>query len=264
MAAVLFLGAGAILAPAVQAQDAPPRVKAANVVALGELVGQRVTVYGRVGSTATSRRSGAQFLNFESSEFSVVCLAADLPKFKAGQPADIFRGHEVEVTGTLERYQGKLQIKLTDPAQIKLADQPAGAEGPRAGPKKVALKPVGRDEWVSPAGLHYRGRDPDGQTRVAHVLRHARDIPNREGSHGVFDGGEDAVFAAIDEAWELIQKKRLPPQVESGRHVYSVPLGRRIGYLGGRAGAARGHPPLQRLFLVLEADTPNVVTAFPR
>jgi hypothetical protein len=148
------------------------------------------------------------------------------------------------------------------PPRVKAASMVALGE--HAGPKTVALKQAGRDDWVSPAGLHYRGRDPDGQTRVAHVLRHAHDIPNRDGSHGVFDGGEDAVFAVIDEAWQLIQRKRLPPQVESGRRVYLVPMGRRIGSLGGRTGAARGHPPLERLFLVLEADTPNVVTAFPR
>lgn len=99
---------------------------------------------------------------------------------------------------------------------------------------------------------------------MQHVLRHARDIPDREGSHGVFDGGEETVFAVIDEAWQTVQRKRIPPRVEGARSVYLVPMGRRIGYLGGRLGQERGHPPLDRLSLVVESGTRNIVTAFPR
>jgi hypothetical protein len=128
----------------------------------------------------------------------------------------------------------------------------------------VELKKIGPDAWISPAGLKYQGRDPEGRTRVDHVLRHARDIPDRDGSHGVFDGGPNAVFGVIDEAWRNVEKTKLRPTLEGDRSLYTVPMGRRVGYLGGSAGASRGHPPLTRIFLVIETGTKNVVTAFPR
>ena len=131
-------------------------------------------------------------------------------------------------------------------------------------PQAVELKKIGTNTWLSPAGLKYQGRDPEGLTRVEHVLRHARDIPGRDGPHGVFDGGEDRVFAVIDEGWRLAQEKRIRPDVERDRSVYLIPMGRRIGYLGGQTGASRGKPPLSRLFLVIETRTKSVVTAFPR
>jgi len=131
-------------------------------------------------------------------------------------------------------------------------------------PKTVRLKQIGPDVWVSPAGLRYAGRDPQGRTRVEHVLRHARDIPERNGPHGVFDGGPERVFAVIDEGWRVAQRKHIRPEIERDRSTYLIPMGRRIGYLGGRTGAQRGHPPLSKLFLVIETKTKNVVTAFPR
>ena len=128
----------------------------------------------------------------------------------------------------------------------------------------VELKKIGTDVWLSPAGLRYEGRDPDGRTRVEHVLRHARDIPGRAGPHGVFDGGPDRVFGVIDEAWRRAQRDRIRPEVERDRSVYSIPMGRRIGFLGGQTGARSGHPPLSKVFLVIETRTKSVITAFPR
>jgi hypothetical protein len=196
-------------------------------------------------------------------------LASDLGKFTSGKPAERYKGQEIEITGVLEQYRDKLQIRLSDPAQIKLVEaapaKPTPAKPtPAPATPPVELKKIGPDTWLSPAGLKYQGRDPEGSTRVDHVLRHARDIPDRDGSHGVFDGGPDAVFGIIDEAWRNVEKKKLRPTIEGGRSLYTVPMGRRIGYLGGRAGASQGHPPLIKIFLVIETGTKNVITAFPR
>ncbi len=259
-------------------EDTPIRVLANDAPALRSLAGRNVTVYGRVTGTAVSDSSGHHFLNFANREFSVICFAADLGNFPEGKPAEVYQGRDVEIAGRLERYRDKLQIRLRDPAQIKIVSAtdakpaspaaepaPAGVKPvPSSGPPQVELKKIGPVKWLSPAGLTYQGRDPEGRTRVEHVLRHARDIPDRDGSHGVFDGGPDVVFGVIDEAWRNIEKKKIRPAIEGDRSLYTVPMGRRVGYLGGRAGAARGHPPLTRVFLVIETGTTNVITAFPR
>ena len=71
-------------------------------------------------------------------------------------------------------------------------------------------------------------------------------------------------FAVIDEAWRLAKQRKLRPTREGSRSSYTVRLGRRVGYLGGRTGAARGNPPLDRVFIVFETGTQNIITAFPK
>lgn len=232
------------------------RIKANNVVALREAVGKRVTVHGFVGRTAKSG-SGHQFLNFADTELSAVCLPENSKRFTDGPPFEVYKNRHVELTGTVELYKGKLQIQLTEPSQIKIVEASSEA-------KTVELKQVGKDAWLSPAGLRYQGRDPDGLTRVEHVRRHIADQPKREGSHGVFDGGAGVAFATIDEAWSMIEKKKIQAEVEGNRSAYLVPMGRRVGYLGGRTGAERRYPPLTRVFLVVETGTKNIITAFPK
>jgi hypothetical protein len=223
------------------------------------LVGQQVTVYGTIESTGKSP-SGHQFLNFYGKQISVFCRHNDVLKFKDGKPADLYANKEVEVTGKLSLFNGKLQLTLTTPEKIQLLKETAG----RAPPKTVQLKLIGREAWISPAGLRYQGRDPEGLNRVEHIERHTRDIPNREGPHGVFDGGKEVAFAVIDEAWELAEKNKLRADAEGDRSSYLVRLRRRVGYLGGQTGKERGNPPLDRVFIVFETDTKNIVTAFPR
>ncbi len=245
---------------------APPRIKATQTAVLRDLVGQPVTAYGKVARTGKSN-SGHHFLNFAQSELSVFCHKDDVARFPDDGPADRYRGQEVEVTGRLELFDSRLQIRVREPSQIKVAkersDAPSAPGKTRPTPR-VELKKIGADGWLSPAGLRYQGRDPMGLTRLDHVLRHAEDQPSRDGPHGVFDGGADGALAVIDEAWELIQRRRIEPEIESNRAAYLVSLGRRIGYLGGREGERRGHPALTRVFLVVERGTTNVVTAFPR
>jgi len=233
-------------------------IKASNTVTLRKMVGKEVTVHGRIGTTAKSR-GGSNFLNFASSELSVVCFKENVTKFDAA-PADTFKAKDVLLTGTLELYKGKLQIKLTDPAQIKIADAPE--------PEKLAsieLKSLGGSTWISPAGLRYSGRDPAGLTRVEHIMRHSHDIPSREGPHGVFDANEEGeVFALIDEAWRITEKYKLRAVSEGDRSTYTVDMRRRIGFLGGSSGKGRGNPELKKVFIVFETGTKNIITAFPK
>ena len=96
-------------------------------------------------------------------------------------------------------------------------------------------------------------------------MRHARDEPGRTGSHGVFEkGAQSDVLALIDEAWMLARSKGLKPSVEGNSLAYTIPMGRRIGYLGGKEGTRRRKPVLTRVFLVVRRGTNNVITAFPK
>ena len=243
-------------------------ISVTRVSELKKKVGQEVTVEGAVGK-ANKSRSGHHFLNFDNTELAVVCFKDDAAKFEQGGPSKLFAGKSVEIKGKLELFKGKLQIKLKSPDQIKVVEsQAAITGGPGGGSSspvaKVELSKIGKDTWQSPAGLRYSGRDAQGLTRVEHVLRHAEDQPRRAGSHGVFDGGKDAAFGIIDEAWLLAKKNKIEPRNEGRRSTYLISMGRRVGYLGGQTGARRNNPPLKKVFIVVETGTPNVVTAFPR
>ena len=73
-------------------------------------VGQEATVVGRISRTGQSK-SGMQFLNFADSEFTVVCHEEDVAKFSEGVPVEVYRGQDVEITGTVELYRGKVQVR---------------------------------------------------------------------------------------------------------------------------------------------------------
>ncbi|MCA9248941.1 MAG: OB-fold nucleic acid binding domain-containing protein [Planctomycetales bacterium] len=235
-------------------------IHASDLRTLNAKIGQEVVVHGDVARAAKSG-SGLHFLNFENSSLSVVCFAEHAKKFPNRSPSETYRDRAIEVRGTLERYKGKLQIKLIDPKQIRILEEGSSPADP---PEGVELKPIGRDAWLSPAGLRYEGRDPAGLTRVEHIERHTRDQPDREGPHGVFDGGSAVAFAVIDEAWTKAKKTQLTPRVEGDRSTYLVSLGRRVGYLGGSLGRERGHPALSRVLIVFETGTPKIITAYPR
>lgn len=261
-------------------EQAPNRVRlpAKQVVELRKRIGQEVTVVGLIERTSVST-SGHHFLDFADSELSAICFAEEVARFGEQKPAALYANQQVELTGTLSLYRGKLQIKLQSPTQIRLVKPipdaksrvpgdgvPAGGgtEGTQTAPAPVKLQRLGSETWLSPAGLRYAGRDPAGLTRVEHVARHFRDQPDRPGSHGVFDGGEGVAFAVIDEAWKRAERQNLKPQREGDRSSYTVPMGRRIGYLGGQAGKTRGFPELKSLFIVFETGTKNIITAFPK
>jgi DNA/RNA endonuclease YhcR with UshA esterase domain len=106
-----------------------------------------VTVYGRVRRTNKSS-SGHQFLNFDNTDLTVICRKSDISNFKNGAPAETFRDKDVEITGRLERYRDKLQIRLVKPDQIRIV-RPEGL----ATISGVELKEVRKNGWLSPAGL---------------------------------------------------------------------------------------------------------------
>ena len=133
-------------------------------------------------------------------------------------------------------------------------------------PKGVTLQSffhkAGRDVYISPAGLRYTRGSKQGH-RMKHVLEHAKDSPNRPGSHGVFDANSEvAVFQLLDEAYlQAKSGRKTKTKREGSRTVYTVDLGRKIGYVGGQSGKRRSHPPARFIRLVIDGEA--VITAFP-
>lgn len=250
--------------PKASEQASAERISVAEIGKIRSRVGKEVIVFGKVAGTSTSG-SGHQFLNF-SNGFKIICLKDDVGKFDGSGPAELYQGKLVEARGKVTSHQGNPQIAIRAPAQIKVIELGAksGGGSGAAAAEKFELIEVGQNAWVSPAGLRYVGRDPQGLSRRDHILRHAKDQPGRTGSHGVFDADGLEVFRIIDEAWGKIRDQRLRPRVEGDSQTYLVPMGRRIGYLGGKSGARRKHPPLRSVFIVVRKGTSEVVTAFPR
>ena len=239
-------------------------IPATNVTKISESKGKTLSVSGRVAKANVSS-SGTHFLNFSGTPFKVVCLADLVKKFPDGGPAAIYRGKDIVVSGVVELYKGSPQIKLTSPSQVKVIGGGASVAKKSNGPPgDFKLTLVGKDTWKSPVGLTYKGRDPKGLTRVEHIMRHAKDQPRRAGKHGVFDANSEAeIFALVDQAWERASQQRLRSRNEGGRSIYTVSMGRRIGYLGGQVGGQRRHPPLKKIRIVFETGTQSIITAYP-
>lgn len=126
-----------------------------------------------------------------------------------------------------------------------------------------ALKEVGRDRYQTPAGLLYT-MGPRGEHRIEHIMRHAKDQPNRP-AHGVFLGGgsQDTVLKIIDDAYELVKTKSPRAKYESsqGKDKYDVDMQRKIGFEGGKKGQRSNQQPLNKVRMILDGN--RVITAFP-
>lgn len=131
-------------------------------------------------------------------------------------------------------------------------------------PEIGQLRDLGGKVWESAAGLKY-GPGSQEKHRLLHVMRHAEDQPRRSGKHGVFlgEGDRKTVLALIDEAYLKALKggRKVEKKKEGTRVVYTVNMGRRIGFVGGSVGNKQGKPAASKIRLVLEGT--NVITAFP-
>jgi hypothetical protein len=79
--------------------------------------GQKVIVHGETEGSSKSA-SGTNFVNFKGSEFFLVTFKSDLEPFRETEPHLAYDKKRLAVEGTIALYQGKPQIKLTDPKQV--------------------------------------------------------------------------------------------------------------------------------------------------
>jgi DNA/RNA endonuclease YhcR with UshA esterase domain len=112
-------------------------------------VDQKVTVEMEVKSSGGGNTS--RYLNSlpdykDKNNFTVVILRSDLAGFKKlgiEDPADFYKGKTIQVTGAVSVYKGQVQIKVTDPSQIKVIDKEAARPKAKA-PAKAATEKSGR------------------------------------------------------------------------------------------------------------------------
>lgn len=110
--------------------DEKPAVKvldSKNVDDLKAHEQQVVTVRGKVTRTKDwdgggKPEKGINFVDFEGNHFVTVTFASDYEKFKPSRPAALYRDKTIEVTGKLDTHNGKWQIKLISPDQVKVLD----------------------------------------------------------------------------------------------------------------------------------------------
>ncbi len=130
----------------------PPIFKTSDTQAIIAKTGQEITVKGMV-TTVRKSNSGTNFINFENSEFYLVTFKSDLEAFEKGEPADLYRGQHIAVTGVVSLYKGKTQMKLNHPGMIKVssADEPVPATE-KAGKNRTAKEKteIKQPETVTP------------------------------------------------------------------------------------------------------------------
>ncbi len=123
------------------------------------------------------------------------------------------------------------------------------------------LRDIGGQRYLSPAGLQY-GRGSQEGHRLEHLRRHTKDIPNRKGSHGVFDGEMEGALKTIDAAYQRAKRGQSTTKQSDGeRTIYTIDMGKRIGFVGGETGQRKRNPMARRVRLVL--DGTSVITAYP-
>lgn len=114
---------------------------AAETAALVAKEGQRVVVHGETKGSGKSA-AGTNFVNFKDAEFFLVTFKSDLAQFPEGEPADAYEGKRIAVEGAVSIYQGKPQIKLSDPKQVTVLAPDAVFPPPPEKPKGEAPAPA--------------------------------------------------------------------------------------------------------------------------
>jgi len=123
------------------------------------------------------------------------------------------------------------------------------------------LQEFSKDQYLSPAGLIYGPGSAEGH-RLDHLRRHITDQPTRPGKHGVFDGNMQGALQTIDDAYKRAMKgQRTTTTIDRNRTIYTVDLGKRIGFVGGQDGDRRRNPMARRVQIVLEGK--RIITAYP-
>lgn len=159
-------------------------------------------------------------------------------------------------------------VETPKPAETSRSDKESvkgvtGQSQPSDAPELLhgLLKDLGNERYISPQGLLFTRGSAEGH-RLAHLERHTVDDPSRPGKHGVFDGGMPGALKTIDRAYERAKKgQRTTKEMDEGRTIYTVDMGSRVGYVGGRDGNRLKKPMARRVRLVVDQN--RVITAFP-
>ncbi len=124
-------------------KGASPVFKASDTKSIIAKGGQKITVRGAV-STVRKSKGGTNFINFENSEFYLITFSSDLSAFADGEPADLYQGKYLAVTGVVSIYKNKPQMKLLRPDMVKLIseDEPVSTHSKNETHESSKLKVV--------------------------------------------------------------------------------------------------------------------------
>ncbi|KAA1261823.1 hypothetical protein LF1_43830 [Rubripirellula obstinata] len=182
---------------------------------------------------------------------------AEKDSSRTGEPSSGDRSSTGKTSGT---YQPSDSSKTKSPAKSKPSDGKE-IEGQTDDLLHGLLKEVSSNRYQSPEGLLYTPGSAEGH-RLNHLERHTKDMPSRPGSHGVFDGEMAGALKTIDRAYQRAKKnQKTTKKVDDGRTIYTVDMGGRVGYVGGRDGKRRRNPMARRVRIVLDGN--RVITAYP-
>jgi hypothetical protein len=185
------------------------------------------------------------------------------PKQETQRPKQETEGPKQETERPKQESEGpKQQAEKNETRPIESSDHESTSKNNTEASPYDFLKNDGSEVYISKAGLRYTRGSEEGH-RIKHLARHLEDIPNRSGSHGVFEGGWQVTLQRIDDAYRRSKQNDAKTKVrkEENRSIIETEFSDPIGYVGGRDGAKKGNPTTRRLRLVTEGD--RFITAFP-
>ncbi len=218
---------------------------------------------------AAADSSGKQLSDSKSEETQDTTLSAEqLESQLLGEPK-IVEKNSTDKTSTKAGSKTETKTPSKTPTKQETTSSNTSSKSTKSSTKSDEkllyglLKEVGREEYVSPAGLRYTRGSEEGH-RLKHIERHLADIPDRPGRHGVFEGDMAEYLRLLDEAFtraEKGEKGTSKTEDEDGMMKYEVTFPKPIGFIGGRDGARQKNPDAKRLRMILSGD--RVITAFP-
>jgi hypothetical protein len=144
--------------------------------------------------------------------------------------------------------------KDLDTAQDSSHRHPHPATGLRVRPARDSSAPRAVDDldWSIV-------KQSTGETRYQHVSAH--NVPNIDkAAHGVFI--DDAV-TTTNEAWSIVQSTGIQPVASGGVNVYTVPMGRNVGFAGGANANQLAGVPHTSVEIIVKPGTTQIITAYP-
>ena len=180
-------------------------------------------------------------------------------------PDQSFENSESVQPQVTQKNSGSDVVRMDRDADTKRTDGKDSTTDPlqpKAAPALGQLNEIRKNVFESTAGLRYVPGSADNH-RLRHVMQHAKDDTTKP-VHGVFEGNRDQILAVIDEAYLKVAKggRDVHREAQNDRLVYTVNLGRKIGYMGGSEGKRTNNPACRYVRMVLE-DGNVVISAYP-
>ncbi|MFM8364872.1 MAG: hypothetical protein ACKOAS_06935 [Verrucomicrobiota bacterium] len=108
-------------------KNAPKAINAADKKSLAAKIGKEVSVEGLVVRVAKGPNDGVRLLEFSEKDGTGFVAAIFPVAYKKVGSIQDYKGKNVRVTGTLEKYKKQTQIKVLKASQLKVLATPSAA-----------------------------------------------------------------------------------------------------------------------------------------